>query len=101
MIERENIDNIPATTDIPMLRDKTLYKVFVIIDKTQCDIMEIRAVSEVCNINFIEAKRKLKEKKNNIFQGNAYKVKDVLRILEKYNVCYETEPCYPYTIMKK
>ena len=86
----------PVTTDIPMLRDETTYKVYIVLKGNKCNHIEIKAVSKVCNMNFFRVKSKLKEKKNLIIEGDAYEIRDILKMLSQYEVDFEIEPPYPY-----
>lgn len=91
-------EDAPVTTDIPMLRDETIYKVYIVLKGNKCNHMEIKAVSKVCNINFIRAKSKLKEKKNLIIEGDAYEIRDISKMLSQYEVDFEIEPPYSYEL---
>lgn len=92
-------EDAPVTTDIPMMRDETIYKVYIVLKGNKCNHIEIKAVSKVCNINFIRAKSKLKEKKNLIIEGDAYEIRDISKMLSQYEVDFEIEPLYPYELV--
>lgn len=98
MDENFEIDGSPVTTDIPMLRDKTTYVVYVILKEKQCNNFEIKAVAKVCNINYLEARNKLINRKTLIAQGNAYEIRDILEILLQYDVNFKILPPYPYVL---
>lgn len=92
-----NLDeSIPATSYIPMLYDENIYKIYIILKEDKYNKAEIKAFSKVCNINYLEASKKLKNKKNLIGEGNAYWVKDTLEKLLQYDVHYEIIPPYYY-----
>ena len=41
------------TTDIPMLRDGTVYEVYIIRKNGDCSKNEIKAIEKLCNVNYI------------------------------------------------
>ena len=98
MRDNNRLVDVPITTDIPMLRDNEIYKVYIVLKNDKYSIIEIKAVSKVCGINYIEAKNKLKNKKNLIIQGNAYEVMKALRILSQYKVVFEVNPPFIYSL---
>ena len=57
-------NNTPATSYIPMLYDKTVYAIYLIIKGSKYNHAELKAFSKICNINYLEANQKLKHKKN-------------------------------------
>ncbi|NDO45568.1 hypothetical protein [Clostridium sp. MD294] len=89
-------EDIPVTSYSVMLYDKNIYKIYIILKGNKYSKMEIKAFSKVCNINYIEASKKLKNKKNLIGEGNAYWVKDILKQLSQYDINYEIIPPYCY-----
>lgn len=91
---------IPVTTDDPMLQDRVVYKIYIVLKGKECNIEEIRAVAKVCNINYLTAKSKLINKKTLIAQGDAYYIRNILRKLLKYDVNFIIEPPYPYDYKK-
>lgn len=90
----------PVTTDDPMLQDRVVYKIYIVLRGKECNIEEIRAAAKVCNINYLTAKRKLIYKKVLIVQGDAYDIRNMLRKLLKYDVNFIIEPPYPYDYNK-
>lgn len=98
MDENFGIDGCPVTTDIPMLRDETTYTVYIILKEKKYNNIEIKAVAKVCNINYLEARNKLINRKTLIAQGNAYEIRDILGILSQYDVNLEIVPAYPYKL---
>lgn len=50
------------TTDIPMLRDGTVYEVYIIRKNGDCSKNEIKAIEKLCNVNYIKAEGKLVDK---------------------------------------
>lgn len=96
MREDEKFNEIPVTTDIPMLRDQTIYKFYIIKKEDKCSNAEIKAVAKLCNVNYIEAKNKLTNKIVFIAEGDAYKMKDLQQIISVYEVIYKIKPLYQY-----
>mgnify|MGYP000003566967 FL=1 len=44
------------TTDIPMLRDGTVYEVYIKRKNGDCSKNEIKAIEKLCNVNYIKAR---------------------------------------------
>lgn len=93
---REAFNMEPITTDIPMLEDRTTYSVFILLQAEKCNIKEIKAYSAINCVNYLEAKRRLIQKKNFLTRGDAYYIRDVCKKLRRFQVNYEIEPPYPY-----
>ncbi len=91
----KQFNEVPITTDIPMLRDRTIYRLYIKKEEKN-DINEIKAISKICNINYIEARKKLLEQIVFVAEGDAYEMKDLLQIIGRYEVSYEIKPQYPY-----
>lgn len=92
----ELYEGIPATSYSPMLYDENIYRIYIILKENKCNKVEIKAFSKVCNVNYIEASKKLNNKKVLIGEGNVYWVKDILKKLSQYDVNYEIIPPYCY-----
>lgn len=86
----------PVTTDDPMLQDRVVYKIYIVLRGKECNIEEIGTVTKVYNINYLTAKSKLTDTKTLIVQGTAYRIRDILGKLLKYDVNFSIEPPYPY-----
>lgn len=86
----------PVTSSVPMLYDETEYKLYILLHDDICNLTEIKAVSKVCSINFLQVKNKLTSKRTLIVEGRAYTIRDILQILLKYDVKFEIDPPYPY-----
>lgn len=87
----------PVTSDIPMLRDRTIYKLYLIKERGKSTIEEIKATSRMCGFNYIEASKKLKEEQQFLLAGgDAYEMRDALKIISLYDVCYKVVPPYPH-----
>lgn len=97
-IMNNNIEKneVPVTSDIPMLNDETVYKIYIILKNSQHNHNEIKAVAKICGINYIEAQNRLKETRNLIVEGDAYKIWNILQKLYEYDVSFEVSPPYPY-----
>lgn len=89
-------EDIPVTCYSTMLYDESIYKIYIILKESKYNKEEIKAFSKVCHINYIEASKKLKNKRNLIGEGNAYWVRDILEQLLKYDINYEIIPSYCY-----
>ena len=96
MKEVENTNGMPVTTDIPMLRDKTIYKLYLIKRDKIYNKSEIKVVAKMCRVDFIEARNRLSNSVVLIAEGNVYEMRDLLQIISGYDVLYEVKPSYPY-----
>lgn len=97
LIEERN-NQFAVTSFSPMLYDKNIYQIYMILKESKCSIEEIKAFSKLCNINYIQSKNRLKNKRNMIGEGNAYWVRDILEKLMQYNIDYEIVPPYCHKI---
>ena len=93
----DNIDEV-VTSYSPVLNDCTDYKIYLVLHEKKPSIEEIRVYAKIMNKNYLQAKKELKFKKNLLVSGNAYDIGDILRILYTFQVEYEIEPPYPYTL---
>ena len=92
-----NEHDCPVTSDIPMLRDRTIYKLYLIKERGKSTKEEIRATSQMCGFNYIEASKKLREEEQFLLaEGDAYEMRDALKVISLYNVCYKVVPQYPH-----
>ena len=55
-----------------------------------------KAYSKILNLNYVQAKYALKNKRNLIVSGNACEIKEILYKLKQFKVHYEINPPYPY-----
>ena len=86
-----------VTSDSPMLRDQTIYKLYLIKERGKSTIEEIRATSRMCGFNYIEASKKIKaEQQFLLAEGDAYEMRDALKKISPYDVCYKVLPPYPH-----
>lgn len=86
----------PITSDVPMLYDENIYKIYVLVKNVKKNYTVVKAISKVCGLNYIAVRNMLKEGENLIFEGNAYEIKDVLDELMKCEIQFEVKPPYPY-----
>lgn len=89
-------EEMPATSNVPMLYDQTEYKLFIILKDRVCSTLEIEVVSKICNINYLEAKKRLMKRENYIAEGSAYWIRDIRKELLSHDVNYKIEPQFPY-----
>jgi len=85
-----------VTTYIPeILTDSTEYKIILVSgDFKNTD--QIKVVADIGNINFIDARKLLKENEIEIYSGNAQTVKNAISNLVRANLVYRVEPDFPY-----
>ena len=96
MKQEEKTDGMPVTTDISMLRDKTIYQLYLIKKDKIYNKSEIKVVAKMCRVDFIEARNRLSNSVVLIAEGNVYEMRDLLQIISGYDVLYEVKPSYPY-----
>lgn len=84
-----------ATTYIePILSDSTDYHVVLVSSNNS--LTSIKAVSEVANCNYIEAKKLISHAPVEVFHGQAVEVKAIREKLEAANIEIRIEPEFPY-----
>lgn len=76
--------------------DTTEYHLYLILRGDSCSLEEIKAYAKAINVNYLQAKRALTQKRNLIAAGRAYDIWKMLGRLEPFDVHYEIEPEYPY-----
>ena len=86
----------PVTTDIPILQDETVYTLYLILEQGACELEAIRAYANLRNVNYVQAKRALKEGHNLLVAGTAFDMREWLHKLASFQVQYEIQPPYPY-----
>lgn len=91
----ENLGKV-ITSFSPILSDATKYCIYLILSGSGCSLEEIKAYAKVMNVNYLQAKRVLKQKRNLIATGSAYDIWKILGRLTQFDVHYEIEPEYPY-----
>lgn len=76
--------------------DNTKYHIYLILCKTSCSLEEIKACAKVMNVNYLQARRILIQKRNLLAVGSAFEMREILDKLSLFHVRYEIEPEYPY-----
>lgn len=84
------------TTYIPILEDKTPYCLYLVMKEDKYSQEELRAVSKLCGVNFIEASKMLNKRKVLLAEGNAYDMKHKLEMIRNYDVEYQVIPPFVY-----
>lgn len=89
--------NIVSTTYISEFdSDMTTYTVSLGLDLGPAEIDQIRAVAEVANINFVQAKTVLSQPGHVLVQGRARRIRTTQHTLETANVPYQIDPEFPH-----
>ena len=91
-----NIGEVVTSVYHPIMYDKTVYHIYLVLAQNTCSLDEIKAYANICNLNYVQAKYELKYKRNLIAEGNASYIKEILHKLSHFKVYYEIEPPYPY-----
>lgn len=84
------------TSCSPILSDNTEYQIYLILNDAGCSLEEIKAYAKVMNVNYLQARRVLTQKRNLIAAGSAYDILEILDRLTQFEVHYEIEPGFPY-----
>lgn len=84
------------TSYCPMAADKTTYSIYLLLGGEGGNKEEIRACAKVLNLNYLQAKKRLDQKRCLLLQGSAWRVQEVVEKLEAFEVRYEIEPPFPY-----
>lgn len=85
-----------VTSFSPIHSDTTVYHLYLVLRGDDCSLEEIKAYAKVMNVNYLQAKRALMQKRNLIAAGSAYDIWKMLGRLEPFNVHHEIEQEYPY-----
>ena len=86
----------PVTSFSPMLQDQTIYHLYFVLEQDQSNLEAIKACSKLMNVNYLQAKRILHDRRVLIATGDAYDMRELLHQLAHYQVQYEVSPPYPY-----
>ncbi len=78
----------------PIFTDNTDYH--IIIETNEADILVIKTISKIANINFLQAKKLIKSAPVKIFTGQACEVKRVKKILEDAMIPFSIKPEFRY-----
>lgn len=84
------------TSFSPILSDTTEYHIYLILNDAGCNLEEIKAYAKVMNVNYLQAKQVLTQKRNLIAAGSAYDILEILDRLTQFEVRYEIEPEFPW-----
>lgn len=96
MNQDKEFNELPVTTDIPMLRDQTIYKLYILKKGENYSNEDIRVAAKICNVNYIKAKKMLGKTRTLLAEEGAYKMQELLLKITAYEVTYEIEPPFPY-----
>lgn len=80
----------------PMMYDKTIYHIYLVLEHDTCSLDEIKAYAKILHLNYVQAKYALTNKRNLLASGDACDIKEILYKLCRFQVHYEIEPPYPY-----
>lgn len=86
----------PVTAHLHIWDDHNVYSLYLVLMDDKCSIEEIRACAKLLNINYLQAKKTLNQKRNLIVQGKAYAMQDICKKLAPFPIQYEIDPPYPY-----
>lgn len=85
-----------ATTYIPPIeKDHTLYEL-KIQNGDHKNKNQIKIISKISGVNFLEARNLLKQENPTIFKGNAIEIKKIKSILEKENITTNIQPNFTW-----
>ena len=76
--------------------DKTIYHLYFVLDQDCRNLETYKAYSKLFNVNYMQAKGILNDKRVLIAMGNIYDIKEILNKLKHFQVHYEISPPYPY-----
>ena len=85
-----NIDPIYPVTSLQPT-DKTIYHLYFVLDQDRCNLEAIKVYSKLFNVNYIQAKSILNDKRVLIATGSAYDIKEILK-LKGLQIDYEISP---------
>lgn len=72
--------------------DKTIYHLYFVLDQDRCNLEAIKVYSKLFNVNYIQAKSILNDKRVLIATGSAYDIKEILSKLKGLQIDYEISP---------
>lgn len=86
-----------ATTYIdPVFEDPSIYEITIDAGNF-ASTTNIKAVSKIAGVNYIEAKRMIENAPSIILSGMAIKIKDAIKILSCASMDFTITPDFPYT----
>jgi transposase-like protein len=85
-----------VTTYIPEIaQDVTKYRIYLCHADFK-NQKHIKALSQIANINFLQARRKIQENKPLILEDNALAIEKAKKFFDELLIKYEIEPDFPY-----
>ena len=90
------IVQVQSNMEIPILEDTQLYEIYIVLKKEKHDKEELKVFSTLCNIDYMEASRRLKKNDRLIAKKDAFDIKKIRSQLDEYGINYEIIPPYPY-----
>ncbi len=85
-----------VTTQIPEIaQDITRYKMYL-LSADPHNKEQIKLISEVANINFLQARKMTQEERPLIIQGEALAIDKARKVFSQASIEYEIEPDFPY-----
>jgi hypothetical protein len=85
-----------VTTQIPKIaQDITVYKLYLLSTNYK-NTEQIRAISEIARVNFLQARAMMQENQSLILEGEALEIDAAKKVLDKLSIGYEIEPNFPY-----
>jgi len=89
-----------VTTVMPEIDANIIkYKIYLLFANAH-NKDHVKALSEVANVNFLQAMKMVKKNRPLIFEGEALEVNKVIKILNKLSIEYEITPKFPYADSK-
>ena len=82
----------PVTSLGPI--DKTIYHLYFVLDQGHHSLDAIKAYSKLFNVNYVQAKGLLNDKRVLIATGSAHDMREILNELKHFQVHYEISPPY-------
>lgn len=74
--------------------DKTIYHLYFVLDQGHHSLDAIKAYSKLFNVNYVQAKGVLNDKRVLIATGSAHDMREILNELKHFQVHYEISPPY-------
>lgn len=85
-----------VTSHVPeMLQDITKYKMYLLSADPQ-NKEQLKAVSGVANVNFLQAKKMSQEERPLVVEDEALAINEARKTFDKLSIRYEIEPTFPY-----
>ncbi len=85
-----------VTTRIPkIVSDIAKYKMYLLFADPK-NKKQIKALSKVANINFLQTRKMTKDEKPLIIEGRALEIDKARNLFDSLSIKYEIEPDFPY-----